>query len=120
MGKYKHKFICDMAETYHVFDWRALPLSLAATLAGGLREDSRCAMALKGQRVSGDTILQAASLDYLALLWWAKTEDGAKGRNRPASVLSMFLNDQAKEPDAVTFDSVEAYEAARAQLVGGA
>lgn len=109
-----------MAETYHVFNWRALPLQLAATLAGGLRDDSRCAMALRGHDVSGDRILQAASLDYLALLWWAKTEDGAKGRNRPASVLSMFLHEGDDKQDSVIFDSVEAYEAARAQLTGGA
>ena len=33
--------VCDMAETYHIFDYRALPLFLAARLACGLREDSR-------------------------------------------------------------------------------
>ena len=35
------ELVCDMAETYHVLDWRALGLPLAATLAGGLRETSR-------------------------------------------------------------------------------
>ena len=28
------ELVCDMAETYHVLDWRALGLPLAATLAG--------------------------------------------------------------------------------------
>ena len=29
------ELVCDMAENYHVLDWRALGLPLAATLAGG-------------------------------------------------------------------------------------
>ena len=120
MGRFKHAFICDMAETYHVFDWRALPLRTAATLAAGLREDSRAAMALKGQRASTETLMQAAALDYLALLWWSKTEDGAKNRRRPESVLQKITADpEEKESDVVVFDSIEAYEAARAKLIGG-
>ena len=33
--------ICDLAETYHVLDLTALPVPLLATLAAGLRGDSR-------------------------------------------------------------------------------
>ena len=34
-------WICDLAETYRIFDYRALPVGLLATLSFGLREDSR-------------------------------------------------------------------------------
>lgn len=40
--------ICDLAETYQVLDMWALPVSLLATLASGLREDSRIKMELNG------------------------------------------------------------------------
>lgn len=33
--------ICDLAETYRVLDYRALPVELLATLAAGLRQDAR-------------------------------------------------------------------------------
>lgn len=33
--------ICDLAETYRVLDYRALPVELLATLAAGLRPDAR-------------------------------------------------------------------------------
>jgi len=33
--------ICDLAETYHIFNYRELPPSLAATLSVGLKDDSR-------------------------------------------------------------------------------
>lgn len=36
----------------------------------------------------GDTeYLLAEAVDRLSLLWWAKTKDGSKGRNRPDMVL---------------------------------
>ena len=40
-AQYPEELTCDMAETYHVLDWRALGLPLAATLAAGMRETSR-------------------------------------------------------------------------------
>lgn len=52
------ELVCDMAETYHVLDWRALGLPLAATLAGGLRETSRTCMALNHAPITTDTLLQ--------------------------------------------------------------
>lgn len=42
--------ICDLAETYHVLDYRALPLKTAAALASGLRADARIFEVLKKQK----------------------------------------------------------------------
>ncbi len=39
--------MCDLAETYGVLDMDALPARLVATLAAGLREDSRIITALR-------------------------------------------------------------------------
>ena len=39
--------MCDLAETYGVLDMDALPAHLVATLAAGLREDSRIITALR-------------------------------------------------------------------------
>ena len=56
------ELVCDMAETYHVLDWRAMGLPLAATLAGGLRETSRTCMALNHAPITTDTLLLGGAL----------------------------------------------------------
>ena len=66
--------ICDMAETYKVFDLRALPVPMLATLAAGLRDDSRIKIKLSGARAATDTLLLASIADALNFLAWAKTK----------------------------------------------
>jgi len=39
--------VCDLAETYHVLDYRMLPLKTAAALASGLRSDARIFEAIR-------------------------------------------------------------------------
>ena len=59
------ELVCDMAETYHVLDWRALPLRLAATLAAGLPETSRSLRKAAGRTVDFETELLAYAADRL-------------------------------------------------------
>ena len=40
--------ICDLAETYHIYDMRSFKASYIAILAAGLREDSRVMMLFSG------------------------------------------------------------------------
>lgn len=105
--------ICDFAEVYHVYDWRALPVKTAATLAAGLPEHSRSIKRLIGQPCDLKTLLLAAIVDRLSLLVWAKTKDGQKGRKRPEMLLKNLLKDEAKISEFETFADVDAFEAAR-------
>lgn len=73
IAKDKNALICDMAETYKVFDLRALPVPMLATLAAGLRDDSRIKIKLSGARAATDTLLLASIADALNFLAWAKT-----------------------------------------------
>lgn len=79
-------FICDMAETYHIYDYRGVPCKTLGTLAAGLRDDSRIKMEMGGVKAGLDTLLLANILDNIHLLIWMQTEDGAKGRNKPKSI----------------------------------
>ena len=72
---------------YHIYDWRALPVSYAATLATGLRENSRIKLAISKTPVDLQTMLTAAAVDRLSLLVWAGTKDASKGRNKPKSIV---------------------------------
>ena len=65
MAKYPDELTCDMAETYGVFDIKRVPVKLLATLAVGLRENSRVMMAKRGAIVDNKTILLAQIVDLL-------------------------------------------------------
>ena len=107
--------VCDMAETYHIFDYRALPLFLAARLACGLRENSRSKMRLAGNRIELRDALLAAILDRVSFLAWAQTRDGQKNRNRPKMIVPQLLGEEEKET--LTFDSIESFEAKRREIL---
>ncbi|MCK4036856.1 DUF5361 domain-containing protein, partial [Streptococcus suis] len=78
--------ICDLAETYGIYDYRQLPITQVAVFACGLSEKSRIKKILSGQKEDLDTLLLAGIYDTVRLLFWAKTKDGQAGRNRPNSV----------------------------------
>ena len=110
--------ICDLAETYGIFDYRALPVPLLATLAVGLRDNSRIKMRLCGSAVAQDTMLLAAAVDKLTFLAWAKTKDAQSGRNRPQSIWAALLGREKSKSAVVAFDTAAEFEAARAEILG--
>ena len=100
--------ICDLAETYHIYDYRQLPPTKVAVFAVGLRYDSRIKMKLSDQKVSLDSLLLGGILDRLSILVWAQTKDGQKGINKPAMIV-----------DSLTVNSGEDFEKERKRLIGG-
>lgn len=111
--------LCDMAETYGIYDLRALPVSTLATLAVGLRDDSRIKMHLHGAKISRIETLLAAAVDRLSLLWWAKTEDARHGANRPKSMLSILIGEPEKQDSNVeAFESGDEFESAWERITG--
>ena len=112
--------ICDLAETYHIYDYRSLPLNTVAAFSVGLRENSRIKMALSGIGYSFETILLASILDNLNMRTWAMSENARTGADRPQSIVSKLLggygNDCGEE---MKFGSVEAFEEMRKKLIGG-
>ena len=110
--------ICDFAETYHIYDYRSLPASRAATFAVGMRDTSRIKSKMAGLTYPVDTMLAAAAVDRLSLLFWAKTEDGQKGRNRPASIYDALTGAKKQSP-VMSFDSGDDFERWRTQIIRG-
>lgn len=112
--------ICDFAETYHILGWKSLPVSLAATLAAGLRDNSRSKLALIGRSVPLEMQLAAGTYDKLAYLAWSKTKDAQKGRGCPPSVLAELMGQKnnKNENKPVGFDSAESFERTRQKLIG--
>lgn len=108
--------ICDLAETYGIYDMESLPVQTVATLVIGLRGDSRIKMQISQSDLTQSDLLRTVIADYLALLVWMKTKDGQKGRNRPRP-LREVISKQKKQREIVGFDSPEEFEQARQAII---
>ena len=92
LGKCKDEMICDLAEYYHICNYRAIPVGLLATLVDGLREDSRVKSKLAGLPIPMSLFFLIAIYDRVAWLQWSKTADAENGRGCPESVVAKLLN----------------------------
>ncbi len=110
--------ICDLAETYGIMDWKALPLRTAAALSAGLREDSRIKMRIAGVKADQHTLLLAAAVDRLSLLVWAKTKDAESGRNKPESIFERLTSRPEEKKEVTVFSSAEEFNRAWQQAIG--
>ena len=98
--------VCDMAEVYGVLDMYSLPLMTLATLATGLRADSRIMLKLRGQKIDDMTLLIACAVDRLSFIAWSKTKDAQRGNNRPESIVEKLISDPSeKENDIVGYEN---------------
>ena len=111
--------ICDLAETYQIYNYRQLPLKMVAVFSSGLKEDSRIKMKLSGQTVPSETLLLASMVDKLNTLVWFKTKDGQKGKNMPPSIVSILTGQEKSDvnKDMVVFNSGEDFINRRKMLL---
>lgn len=114
----KNALICDLAETYGILDYKALPVETLAVLSVGLRDNSRIKMKLSGAKINPDILLLAEAVDRLGLLVWSKTKDAQSGRNRPKSIVSMLTREE-QENDVESFETAEEFDAEWQRIVKG-
>ena len=113
--------ICDFAETYHVYDWRSLPVRTAATLAAGLRDTSRIQMKMAGIQCNLDRLILAGIYDAARIANWQRSKDGQTGRSKP-ELMAPKLLEQEKKRDAnavEAFEDGDAFKLAREKLLNG-
>lgn len=109
--------ICDLAETYQIYDYKQLPLKTIAVFSVGLSNNSRIKMKLNNQSIPIDTLLLAGISDKLSILLWRSTKDGQKGKNQPNSIVETLLNVGPKEKDVIGFNSIEDFVNKRNELL---
>lgn len=112
--------VCDLAETYQIYDYKQLPLNQVAVFAYGLRDDSRIKQMMSNQIVPLETTLLASIVDRLSLSLWLQTKDGQRGVNRPASIADMLKTnnkEEREERDYLVFESGEDFENYRKALL---
>lgn len=112
--------ICDLAETYGIFNYQALPVKLLATLVVGLREDSRIMRKISGNKIPRADILLAAAVDRLSAIAWMLSDNGANEASRPKSIVKALLGtpEQASTSDVEVCDTPEDYEAEWSRRTG--
>ena len=110
----ENALICDLAETYQIFNYRQLPPSQVAIFAIGLRDNSRIKIKLSGAKVPPDILLLTGIIDRLNLIIWSKTEDAKKGRNKPKSIIDSLYN---KETEVSAFASGKEFEEERQRIL---
>lgn len=106
--------ICDLAETYNIYDYEQLPLTKVAVFAYGLREDSRIRKKLSKSKVDTTELLLSGILDRLSLLVYAQTKDAQKGVNKPVMLVDGFIKE---ESDIQGFSSSEEFEIRRKRIL---
>lgn len=115
----ENALVCDLAETYQIYDYKQLPPTRVAVFAFGLRDNSRIKMNLSGHIVPIDTLLLAGISDRLSTLVWFQTEDGQEGKNRPKPLVELLTGKQSEnDDDVIVFDSGEDFLKIRNQLIG--
>lgn len=108
--------ICDLAETYGIFDYRSLPIQMVATLSVGLRANSRIKMKMNNMDLEPEVYLLSAIVDRLSILVWRQTKDGIEGINPPDLILNSFVENERKSSG---FDTVDAFEKYREKIIKG-
>ena len=110
--------ICDLAETYGIYNYRSLPARTVATLAAGLRSNSRIIQKMSGYPFSFEEMMLISIYDELEWIAWTKTKDAQKGRHAPEKMLSKLL-EKHENDDVIVFDSVEDFERTRIEMIRG-
>lgn len=107
IGLDEDALICDLAETYSIYDYRSLPLRTVATLAAGLRDDSRIKLRAADMTVSQDTILLAAISDRIDALRYSFSSESKRMKEIPSLVRLLIGEKKDSNSEAMTFDSPE-------------
>ena len=107
--------ICDFAETYQIYDYRSLPVRLAATLAAGLRDNSRIKLLAAEVPVCQDIILLAGICDRIDALRYMLSDPSSRGTEPPSIIKALFGE---KTEGRVSFKTVDEFEKALARARG--
>lgn len=112
----EESMICDFAETYHILDYRSLPVKMVATLASGLRDTSRIAMNTTEGKASTTNTILATIADRLGIIMTIL----AGQKEPPPSIFEALygIEPKGKINKVRAFDSGEEFNAMWAKING--
>lgn len=110
------ELICDLAETYRIYDYEQLPPKKVAAFAVGLRDDSRIKMKLSGTKVHANTLLLAQIADAMNTLVWMNSKDCGNASKRPKSLVEAIISPE-KDEKPLRFESGHDFDEYRKALL---
>ena len=108
--------MCDLAETYGIYDYRSLPLSMVATFSVGLRDNSRIKTKMRGDKVAIDTLLLGMLYDNISKVLVAL---GAIDKPELISAILIGENEEKAGSGIRTFTDAESFEKERKRIMEG-
>lgn len=109
----KDALLCDLAETYGIYDIKELPLSKVALFSVGLRINSRIKMIINGNSFDSKEILLASITDRLGIIL-----SFLRGADVPESILDKMIGN-IPEKEYMVFNSIDEFEKERKRILGG-
>lgn len=103
--------VCDLAETYKIYNYKDFEINYIAKLVRGLSQSSRVFMHLNDSALPVEQMLLAGIADRLGLLLWQNTDGRAK---MPDLILDNFAK---KEKETCSYYSAEDFERARKEML---
>lgn len=91
MGVDKTALMCDMAETYHIYEMERLPVDMAAAFVSGLHDDSRIKKKISGVQIGLTDQILLHILDSVRYFKWSFTEDAHNGGTPPESIYDRMM-----------------------------
>lgn len=106
------QLICDLAETYHILNYKELLPELVAVLVLGLRDNSRVKMFLSGTKTSIEQMLLAIACDNLVFQSWTHSKDASKGKPYKEKSILKALNGEYEneKDDLLCFKTIEEFK----------
>lgn len=108
LAHHKDELICDLAEYYHILDYRRVPGRTLGTLAVGLRAESRIGMIREGIKADPETIIMVKVFDLLMQVF------SEKGKT-PKPLIDSFIIEQKREKP-MAYSSPEEFKKAWAKI----
>ena len=109
----KDALLCDLAETYGIYDIKELPLSKVALFSVGLRINSRIKMIINGNSFDSKEILLASITDRLGIIL-----SFLRGSDVQESILDKMIGN-IPEKEYMVFNSIDEFEKERKRILGG-
>lgn len=115
----ENALICDLAETYHIYDYRSLPARLVATFSVGLRKEARIWEKISGNRLTCTETLLARIYDRMTEYIWAVF--GSKEDPPQIYPVLSGMEDLKEEENSEfkSFETSEGFDSIRARIIEG-
>lgn len=101
--------LCDLAETYHIYDLKELPIETLAALSFGLRENSRIKMKMTGMKYIPAEMLLAGICDNISMLRYNLL--ASEGDKLPPFYTDIIFGKEQEDKTPFTADDLDRYMA---------